>query len=134
MWNVTDWQNVVFRDESRFVLGTDDNRVRVWRRPGERYNSSHTVLRHTARIAGVMVWGAIAFDSRSTLIVMRGTLTGLRYVDDILRIHERSFLNGLPGEFYCKIMLVRIQQALLKTSYVIFRLFHGRIAPPICPL
>ncbi|GFU56278.1 transposable element Tcb1 transposase [Trichonephila clavipes] len=38
MWNVTDWQKVVFSDESRFVLGTDDNRVRVWRRPSERYN------------------------------------------------------------------------------------------------
>ncbi|GFT32052.1 transposable element Tcb1 transposase [Trichonephila clavipes] len=57
MWNVTDWQKVVFSDESRFFLGTDDNRVRVWRRPGERYNSPHTVLRHTARTAGVMVWG-----------------------------------------------------------------------------
>ncbi|GFX00065.1 transposable element Tc1 transposase [Trichonephila clavipes] len=34
MWNVTDWQKVVFNDESRFVLGADDNRVRVWRRPG----------------------------------------------------------------------------------------------------
>ncbi|GFX25835.1 transposable element Tc1 transposase [Trichonephila clavipes] len=34
MWNVTDWQKVVFRDESRFVLGTDDNRARVGRRPG----------------------------------------------------------------------------------------------------
>ncbi|GFU55275.1 hypothetical protein TNCV_427721 [Trichonephila clavipes] len=34
-----------------------------------------------------MVWGAIAYDSRSTLIVMRGTLTGQRYVDDILRPH-----------------------------------------------
>ncbi|GFV15515.1 transposable element Tc1 transposase [Trichonephila clavipes] len=57
IWNVTDWQKVVFSDESRFVLGTDDNRVRVWRRPGERYNSPHTVPRHTARTAGVMVWG-----------------------------------------------------------------------------
>ncbi|GFT07213.1 HTH_Tnp_Tc3_2 domain-containing protein [Trichonephila clavipes] len=55
MWNVTDWQKVVFSDESRFVLGTDDNRVRVWRRPGERYNSPHTVLRHTNRTAGVIV-------------------------------------------------------------------------------
>ncbi|GFU98863.1 retrovirus-related Pol polyprotein from transposon TNT 1-94 [Trichonephila clavipes] len=55
MWNVTDWQKVVFSDESRFVLGTDDHRVRVWRRPGERYNSPHTVLRHTAHTAGVMV-------------------------------------------------------------------------------
>ncbi|GFU72371.1 transposable element Tcb1 transposase [Trichonephila clavipes] len=39
MWNVTDWQKVVFSDGSRFALGTNDNRVRVWRRPGERYNS-----------------------------------------------------------------------------------------------
>ncbi|GFV99654.1 transposable element Tcb2 transposase [Trichonephila clavipes] len=87
MWNVTDWQKVVFSDESRFVLGTDDNRVRVWRRPGKRYNFPHTVLRQTARTAGVMVWGAIAYDSLSTLIVMLGTLTGQRYVDDILRLH-----------------------------------------------
>ncbi|GFV97575.1 transposable element Tcb2 transposase [Trichonephila clavipes] len=36
MWNVTDLQKVAFSDESRFVLGTDDNRVPVWRRPGER--------------------------------------------------------------------------------------------------
>ncbi|GFX31135.1 transposable element Tcb2 transposase [Trichonephila clavipes] len=100
MWNVTDWQKVVFSDESRFVLGTDDNRVRVWRRP--------------------------AYDSRSTLIVMRGILTGQRYVDDILRPHVGPFLNGLPGAIF--------QQELLKTSYVIFRLFHGRPSPPICPL
>ncbi|GFY02686.1 transposable element Tc1 transposase [Trichonephila clavipes] len=39
MWNDTDWQKVVFSNESRFVLGTDDNRVRVWRRPDVRYNS-----------------------------------------------------------------------------------------------
>ncbi|GFX35572.1 transposable element Tc1 transposase [Trichonephila clavipes] len=74
MWNVTDWQNVVFSDESRFVLGTDDNRVRVWWRP--------------------------AYDSWSTLIVMRGTLTGQRYVDDILRPHVGPFLNGLPGAIF----------------------------------
>ncbi|GFY03320.1 transposable element Tcb2 transposase [Trichonephila clavipes] len=74
MWNVTDRQKVVFSDESRFVLGTDDNRVRVWRHP--------------------------AYDSRSTFIVIRGTLTGQRYVDDILRPHVRPFLNGLPGAIF----------------------------------
>ncbi|GFW70666.1 transposable element Tcb1 transposase [Trichonephila clavipes] len=100
MGNVTDWQNVVFIDESRFVLGTDDNRVQVSRRPGERYNFPHTVLRHTARTAGVMVWGAIAYDNRCTLIVMRGTLTGQRYIEDILRSHVGSFLNGLPGAIF----------------------------------
>ncbi|GFU97447.1 transposable element Tc1 transposase [Trichonephila clavipes] len=39
LWKVTDSQKVVFSDESRFVLGTDDNRVRVCRHPGDRYNS-----------------------------------------------------------------------------------------------
>ncbi|GFX17410.1 DDE_3 domain-containing protein [Trichonephila clavipes] len=31
---------------------------------------------------------------------MRGTLTGQRYVDDILRLHVGSFLNGLPGAIF----------------------------------
>ncbi|GFV23286.1 transposable element Tc1 transposase [Trichonephila clavipes] len=74
MWNITDWQKAVFSDESRFVLGTDDNRVRVWRSP--------------------------AYDSRSTLIVMCGTLTGQRYAEDILRPHVGPFLNGLPGAIF----------------------------------
>ncbi|GFX22514.1 transposable element Tcb2 transposase [Trichonephila clavipes] len=68
--------------------GQNDNRVRVWRHPGERYDSPHTVLRH------------IAYDSRSTLIVMCGTLTGQRYVDDILQPHVGPFLNGLPGAIF----------------------------------
>ncbi|GFX98821.1 transposable element Tcb2 transposase [Trichonephila clavipes] len=63
MWNVTDWQKVVFSDESRFVLGT-------------------------------------AYDSRSPLIVKRGTLTDQRYVDDIHRPHVGSFLNGLLGAVF----------------------------------
>ncbi|GFX54031.1 transposable element Tcb2 transposase [Trichonephila clavipes] len=58
MWNVTDWQKVVFSDESRFVLGTDDNRVRVWRRPGPFLNGlpgaifQQDIARpHTVRVA-----------------------------------------------------------------------------------
>ncbi|GFV47316.1 DDE_3 domain-containing protein [Trichonephila clavipes] len=60
----------------------------------------HTVLRHTSRTAGVMVWGAKAYDSWSTLIVMHGTLKGQRYVDDILRPHVGPYLNGLPGAIF----------------------------------
>ncbi|GFY20014.1 DDE_3 domain-containing protein [Trichonephila clavipes] len=47
-----------------------------------------------------MVWGAIASDSRSTLIVIRGTLTGQRYVDGILLPHVGPCLNGLPGAIF----------------------------------
>ncbi|GFV88830.1 DDE_3 domain-containing protein [Trichonephila clavipes] len=47
-----------------------------------------------------MVWGAVAYDSRSTLIVMRETFTDQRYVDDILRPYVGPFLNGLPGAIF----------------------------------
>ncbi|GFU63610.1 hypothetical protein TNCV_4502761 [Trichonephila clavipes] len=41
--------------------------------------------------------------------------------------------GGALGQFSSKIMLVLIQQELLKTSYVIFRLFHGQPAPRLVP-
>ncbi|GFX90911.1 transposable element Tcb2 transposase [Trichonephila clavipes] len=50
LWNVTDCQKVVFSDESRFVLGTDDNRVRVWRHPGAIFQKDNA-RPHTARVA-----------------------------------------------------------------------------------
>ncbi|GFT68051.1 transposable element Tcb2 transposase [Trichonephila clavipes] len=50
MWNVTDWQKVVFSEESRFVLGTDNNRVRVWRRPGAIFLQDNA-RPHTVRVA-----------------------------------------------------------------------------------
>ncbi|GFX06466.1 transposable element Tcb1 transposase [Trichonephila clavipes] len=100
MWNVTDLQKIVFSDKFWFVLGIDDNRVRVWRRPGERYNSPpHCSTSHCPH-SWCNGLGAIAYDSRSTVIVMNGTLTGQRYVNDILRPHVGPFLNGLPGEIF----------------------------------
>ncbi|GFY06515.1 DDE_3 domain-containing protein [Trichonephila clavipes] len=72
----------------------------MWGALGERYNSSHTVLRHTARTAGVMVWVVLTYNSRSTLTVMRETLTGQRYVADILRSHVDHFLNGLQEAIF----------------------------------
>ncbi|GFT20952.1 transposable element Tcb2 transposase [Trichonephila clavipes] len=128
MWNVTDWQKVVFSQESRFVLGTDDNRVRVWMRPGERCNSPRTVLRHTARTAGVIVWVAIAYDKRSTLIVMRVTLTGQRYVDGILRPHVDPFLNGFPGAIFqqdsARSQTARVAQDFLRHFQTLLWLAH----------
>ncbi|GFX43950.1 transposable element Tcb2 transposase [Trichonephila clavipes] len=99
MWNVTDWQKVVFSNESRFVLGTDDNRVRLWRRP-----------------------------------VMRGTLTGQRYVDDILRPHVGPFLNGLPTTIFQQDNARPHTARVAQDFPTAFSLFHGRPALPICPL
>ncbi|GFX90960.1 transposable element Tcb2 transposase [Trichonephila clavipes] len=50
-----EWNQVVFGDESRFNLSSDDNRVHVWRPRGDRLNPAFALLRHIAPTAGVMV-------------------------------------------------------------------------------
>ncbi|UYV72355.1 hypothetical protein LAZ67_9002766 [Cordylochernes scorpioides] len=85
-WNYADWGRIVFSDESRFLLCPDDRRKRVWRRPGQRVDPGLTLEHHTGPQQGVMVWGAISFDSRTPLVVTPGTLTA-----------QRAFSADLPG-------------------------------------
>ncbi|UYV69135.1 hypothetical protein LAZ67_6002559 [Cordylochernes scorpioides] len=97
---MTEWHRVVFSDESRFCLSSDSRRVRVWRRRGERSNPTAIVERPTVRQRGIMVWGAIAYDSRSPLLRIQGTMTAQRYVDDVLRPVTLPYLQGVPNALY----------------------------------
>ncbi|GFT54986.1 transposable element Tcb2 transposase [Trichonephila clavipes] len=99
-WSVTDWRRVIFSDESRFSLSADDHRTRVWRRSGQRSDPAFIVERHTAISQGVTVWGAISWDTRSSLVVLQGTLTARRYVDDILTPIVLPMLSSRPGAIY----------------------------------
>ncbi|GFV42741.1 hypothetical protein TNCV_840961 [Trichonephila clavipes] len=99
-WTVTDWRRVIFSDESRFSLSDDDHRTRVWRRTGQRSDPAFIVERHTAISQGVTVWGAISWDTRSSLVVLQGTLTARRYVDDILTPIVLPMLSSRPGAIY----------------------------------
>ncbi|UYV64118.1 hypothetical protein LAZ67_2006615 [Cordylochernes scorpioides] len=97
---MTEWHRVVFSDESRFCLSSDSRRVRVWRRRGERSNPAAIVERPIVRQRGIMVWGAIAYDSRSPLLRIQGTMTVQRYVDDVLRPVTLPYLQGVPNALY----------------------------------
>ncbi|UYV71279.1 Transposase [Cordylochernes scorpioides] len=97
---MTEWHRVVFSSESRFCLSSDSRRVRVWRRRGERSNPAAIVERPTVRQRGIMVWGAIAYDSRSPLLRIQGTMTAQRYVDDVLRPVTLPYLQGVPNALY----------------------------------
>ncbi|UYV78780.1 hypothetical protein LAZ67_16002723 [Cordylochernes scorpioides] len=70
--------DIVFSDESRFLLCPDDLRKRVWRRLGQRVDPGLTLEHHTGPKQGVMVWGAILVDNRTLLVVIPGTLTAQR--------------------------------------------------------
>ena len=84
-WTRQQWATVLFTDESRFTMSFNDGRIRVWRRPGERFLDD-CVQEHDRYGGGsVMVWGGIGLNHRTPLHRIQGTLTGVRYRDEILR-------------------------------------------------
>ncbi|GFT32311.1 transposable element Tcb2 transposase [Trichonephila clavipes] len=83
-WTAVEWSQVVFSDEARFNLSIDDNGVRVWRALGERLNPPFALQRRTFPTTSMMVWGVIAWNTRSLLVLVRGTMTAQRYAHDIL--------------------------------------------------
>ncbi|GFX89382.1 transposable element Tcb2 transposase [Trichonephila clavipes] len=89
----TEWNQVVFNDESRFNLGSDDNRVRVRRPYEERFNPVFTVQWYIAPTTGVILWGAIANDTRSPLILIHGTMA-------VQRKNGTLIQKGLPPLAY----------------------------------
>ncbi|CAH1999243.1 unnamed protein product [Acanthoscelides obtectus] len=94
LWD-QEWNSIVFSDESRFCLGMHDGRARVRRRRGERRNPQFFVERHVHHTVGVMVWGAIAYGSRSPLIFIRGNMNAQRYIHEVLEPHLLPYLDTL---------------------------------------
>ncbi|GFW32208.1 transposable element Tcb2 transposase [Trichonephila clavipes] len=106
-------------DESRFNLSSDDNRVRVWRPRGELLNPAFALQRYTTPTAGVMVWGSIAYNIWSPLVLIRGTMTAQRYVYDILQTHVLSLMQRIPGASFqqhnARPHMARVLQDCLRT-------------------
>ncbi|GFS98221.1 transposable element Tcb2 transposase [Trichonephila clavipes] len=93
-WTAAEWNRIVFNDEFRFNLSSDDNRDRVWRLCGERLNYDFALQRHTAPTASMMVRGAIAYSTRSPLVLICGTMW---YVHGILQPHVLPLMQRLTG-------------------------------------
>lgn len=87
-WNIENWQRVCFSDESRFSLYSSDRRVRVIRRPHERYAQCNIQPTHMFNGGSIMVWGGISFHEKTNLVPLReGSLNSRRYIDEILSEH-----------------------------------------------
>ncbi|GFV76835.1 transposable element Tcb2 transposase [Trichonephila clavipes] len=94
-WTAAKWAQVVLSDESKINPSSDENHVRVWRPRAARLKPAFALQRHTASTAGVMVWGVIAYNTWSPLVLIRGTMTAQRYVHDILQPHVLPLMQRL---------------------------------------
>ena len=99
-WRARDWTPVLFTDESRYHISTCDRRVRVWRQPGELYAQCNIVQHDRFGGGSVMVWDGISIQGRTELVVVdRGSLTAIRYVNDIIHPIVRPFAGAIGQIF-----------------------------------
>jgi hypothetical protein len=67
---INDWANVLFIDEPRFCLYSNDRRVRVYKRPGERYAQCNIVGTVSYGGGSVMVWGGILSAAYTNIVIV----------------------------------------------------------------
>ena len=66
------WDNVLFTDESTFTERPTNNRLRVWRRQGDRWKQRCTVPTFKSGYQSVIVWAGFSKYGRTSLVGITG--------------------------------------------------------------
>ena len=104
-WQLRHWRPVLFTDESRCTVSTNNRRARVWRRQGANCN-----IVEVDRYGGgsVMVWAGISLDGRTDLYVFpRGGITAVRYRDEVLEPIVRPYACAIGDTFIDTFILMQ---------------------------
>ncbi|GFV08193.1 transposable element Tcb1 transposase [Trichonephila clavipes] len=99
-WTEQDWPCVLFSDESRFSLSSDCRRQLIWRESGTAYRPENIQEKDRYPTCSIMVWAGIIINGRTRLhVVANGTMTGQRYIDEVLLPHVRLFRGAVGDKF-----------------------------------
>ncbi|GBM14312.1 Transposable element Tcb2 transposase [Araneus ventricosus] len=99
-WARQQWAYVLFTDECVFTLESDSGRLLIWREQRTRYHQSNTLERHSYRGGGITVWVGISLGGHTDLHAFHGgTLTGVRYRDEVLDPYVRPYAGAIGNDF-----------------------------------
>ncbi|GFW97176.1 transposable element Tcb1 transposase [Trichonephila clavipes] len=99
-WTEQDWACVLFSDESRFSLSSDCRRQLIWRESGTAYRPENIQEKDRYPTCSIMVWAGIMINGRTRLhVVANGSMTGQRYIDEVLLPHVRLFRGAVGDKF-----------------------------------
>ncbi|GFT01792.1 transposable element Tcb2 transposase [Trichonephila clavipes] len=99
-WTEQDWACVLFSDESRFSLSSDCRRQLIWRESGTAYRPENIQEKDRYPTCSIMVWAGNMINGRTRLhVVANGTMTGQRYIDEVLLPHVRLFRGAVGDKF-----------------------------------
>ncbi|GFU83388.1 transposable element Tcb2 transposase [Trichonephila clavipes] len=95
-WTEQDWASVLFSDESRFSLSSDCRRQLIWRESDTAYRPENIQEKDRYPTCSIMVWAGIMINGRTRLHVFaNGTMTGQRYIDEVLFPHNSEGIQRL---------------------------------------
>ncbi|GFU79017.1 acyl-CoA dehydrogenase family member 11 [Trichonephila clavipes] len=93
-------RKTVARHESRFSLSSDCRRQLIWRESGTAYRPENIQEKDRYPTCSIMVWAGIMINGRTRLhVVANGTMTGQRYIDEVLLPHVRLFRGAVGDKF-----------------------------------
>ncbi|GFT97809.1 transposable element Tcb2 transposase [Trichonephila clavipes] len=99
-WTKQDRACVLFSDESRFSLSSDCRRQLIWRESGTAYRPENIQEKDRYPTCSTMVRAGIMINGRTRLhVVANGTMTGQRYIDEVLLPHVRLFRGAVGDKF-----------------------------------
>ncbi|GFY21810.1 transposable element Tcb2 transposase [Trichonephila clavipes] len=99
-WTEQDWACVLFSDDSKFSLSLDCRRQLIWHESGTAYRPENIQEKYRYPKCSIMVWAGIMINGRTCLhVVANGTMTGQRYIDEVLLPHGRLFRGAVGDKF-----------------------------------
>ncbi|GFT76444.1 transposable element Tcb1 transposase [Trichonephila clavipes] len=119
-WTEQESACVLFSDESRFSLSSDCRRQLIWRESGTAYRPENIQEKDRYPTCSIMVWAGIMNNGRTRLhVVANGTMTGQRYIDEVLLPHVRLFHGAVGDKFVFMDMSSNMQHVI---EHSVFRI------------
>lgn len=98
--DITAMAIVILINDSWFCLQTISRILLIWRETGNRHQVSNICELHTCRSGGLRIWSEIAVRGSTNFhIFSRGTMTAVRYRDDILVHYVELFLSAMGPDY-----------------------------------
>ncbi|GFV69127.1 transposable element Tcb2 transposase [Trichonephila clavipes] len=81
-------------------LSSDCRRQLIWRESGTAYRPENIQEKDRYPTCSIMVWAGIMINGCTRLhVVVKGTMTGQRYIDKVLLPHVRLFRGAVGDKF-----------------------------------
>lgn len=89
----------MFTDESWVTLRWKNGRRRVWRRRNEDIGDDGIEEVEAFGGGGLMIWAGISTNGKTDLVVIRGGLNAVRYINDLLRPQVLPYAGAVGADF-----------------------------------